>query len=108
MQQMVIRVCKEKSLGIKMTSDLYKTIHCESDFNPKCVHPNIVNGHVSSTDYGICQINDYWHIGAGKDFPSVDYVLNHPEACVRFMCDMFLAGKARLWVCYLRGMYLNY
>lgn len=108
MQQMVLRVCKEEGLSLKMSSDVYKTIHCESNFNPKCIHPNVVNGKVSTTDYGICQINDYWHIGPGKDFPSVDFVMNNPEACVRFMCKMAKAGKLNLWVCFQKGLFLHY
>lgn len=111
---MVLRVCQEEGLGVikgvtgTLADDLYKTVHCESNFNPRCVHPNIVNGKTVSTDYGICQINDYYHIGPGKDFPSVDYVLTNPEACVRWMAQMFKAGKADMWVCHLRGMFKFY
>lgn len=97
-----------EGLTTQQKIDLSSTVHCESNYNPSCVHPNIVNGAVSSTDYGICQINDYWHIGPGKDFPSSQYVLQNPEACVRWMARQFKAGNARAWVCYLKGMYLNY
>ncbi len=61
-------------------------------------HKNFgINGVLSSTDWGLCQINDYWHIGAGKDFPTVQYVLANPEECVRWMARLFKAGKADLW-----------
>lgn len=108
MQQMVIRICGVKGLNADQSSDLYATIHCESNFNPSLVHPNIVNGVTASTDYGICQVNDYWHIGVGKDFPSVAYVLSNPDKCVEWMCDMWLAGKQDLWVCFSKGLYLKY
>ncbi len=97
-----------EGLTVDKKDDFSKTIHCESNYNPKCIHPNIVNGHVSSTDFGIAQINDYWHIGPGKDFPSSDYVLNNPEACVRWMAKQWLAGNGRLWVCKLKNLNLHY
>lgn len=101
-------LCDLEGLTEKQKNDLSSTIHCESNYNINCVHPNVVNGQVSSTDYGICQINDWFHIGAGKDFPSVAYVMSNPEACVRWMCQMCKAGKLELWVCYLKNMYQNY
>lgn len=42
---------------------------------------------LESTDWGIVQINDLYHIGHGKDFESVDFVVNNPEIAVRFMCN---------------------
>lgn len=71
-------------------------------------HQNIVDGKVSSTDWGLCQINDFYHIGAGKDFPSVDYVMANPAAAVNFMIEMYKAGKLDLWDAYLNGSYKNY
>lgn len=62
-------------------------------------------GEVWSTDWGIVQINDYWNIGKGKPFPSVQYVLDHPERCVRWMVQMYLAGKLNLWSSYKGGHY---
>lgn len=85
-----------------------QVIHCESNYNPACVHPNIVNGVTTSTDYGICQINDYFHIGPGKDFETVQEVLDNPEADVNWMIRMFKAGELKLWVCFLKGMYEQY
>lgn len=101
-------LCDLEGLTVAQKDDLSSTVHCESDYNPKCVHPNVVNGKTASTDYGICQINDYFHIGEGKDFPSVEYVLDNPEACVRWMCKQWLAGNGRLWVCKLRNLNSNY
>ncbi len=101
-------ICDEEGLTVEEKNLLSATLHCESNYNPQCVHPNVVNGKVTSTDYGICQINDYYHIGLGKDFPSADYVLHNPEACVRWMCKQWKAGLGRLWICYSKGLYQQY
>lgn len=63
------------------------------------------DGSIGSTDWGICQINDRYHIGPHLDFPSVDYVLKHPEAAVEFMINMYKAGKLDLWSSYKYGAY---
>ena len=61
---------------------------------------------LSSTDYGIVQVNDAWHIGAGKDFPSVEYVLENPEVCVRWMCAYYKQhGNLDAWCAYTNGSY---
>ena len=65
------------------------------------------DGTVSSTDWGICQINDRYHIGPNLDFPSVDYVLANPEKAVDYMIAMFKAGKLGLWVSYSSGAYIK-
>lgn len=65
-------------------------------------------GEITSTDWGICQINDRYHIGKGKDFPSVEYLLDHPEKAVRFMIDMWRAGNIHLWIAWLNGSYKQY
>jgi C-type lysozyme/alpha-lactalbumin family len=101
-------ICDEEGLTVDQKNALSSTVHCESDYNPKAIHPNVVSGKVGSTDYGLCQINDYWHIGPGKDFPSKDFVLDNPEKCVRWMCRQWLAGNANAWVCHLKGLYENY
>ena len=105
----VRQICDEEGLTVDQKDDMSKIIHCESGYNVKTVHPNLdKNGNVSTTDYSICQINDYWHIGAGKDFPSVDYVMHNPEAVVRWMCGMIKAGKRNLWVCASSGLCERY
>lgn len=98
-------ICDEMKVPYAMKDDICRVLDCESGFNPKCVHPNVVRTVTTSVDYGICQINDYWHIGQGKDFPSTDYVLNNPEADVRWLIKLALAGKLNLWVCYSSGIY---
>jgi hypothetical protein len=66
------------------------------------------DGSLSSTDWGLCQVNDFWHIGEGKDFPSVDYVMQNPTAVVQWMIEMYKAGKITMWDAYLSGAYLRY
>lgn len=63
---------------------------------------------LSSTDYGLCQINDRYHIGVGKDFPSVDYVMQNPRKVVEWMITMYKAGKINLWDAHLNGSYKEY
>lgn len=74
------------------------------NINEPVKHQNIVNGKVASTDWGIVQINDYWNIGPGKPFSSVQYVLANPQACVNFMIQMYKAGQIRLWSSYINLM----
>jgi hypothetical protein len=102
-------ICDEEGLTVDMKNILCACVQVESGFNPLAVHYNKdQTGAVWSTDYGISQINDYWNIGPGKPFPSSDYVLQNPEACVRWMCHQFLAGNAHLWSSYQSKEYLKY
>lgn len=86
-------------------------IEIESDFQNKHIggilngqpvkHDNVANGQITSTDWGIVQINDYFHIGQGKDFPTVQYVMDNPLQTVQFMIRMFKAGKISMWSSYV-------
>lgn len=80
----------------------------ESQFKNTAVGRNVKNGKLVSTDWGICQINDYYHCGPGKEFPSAQYVVAHPEDAVRFMIRMYKAGKLNMWVSYSSGAYEKY
>jgi hypothetical protein len=75
-------LCDELGLSFAQKEVLSGCIMQESGFltNPKPNH-NIdpKTGRAWSTDWGIVQVNDYWNIGPGKPFPSVAYVLSHPE-----------------------------
>lgn len=65
-------------------------------------------GRLWSTDWGIAQINDYWHIeghGPGHDFPSIDYVMQNPDKAVEWMIKQFQAGNGHLWSSYQSGAY---
>lgn len=98
-------LCDLEGLSFEQKETLTACVYQESRFDINAKHENIVDGKVSSTDWGIVQVNDYFHIGPGKDFPSVEYVLSHPEECVRWMCKLFKAGQANLWSSYSTGAY---
>lgn len=108
-------ICDLVSLTYQQKEVLTACVKVESDFRTRITHANYTitaaNGvkHLSSTDYGIVQINDYWHIGVGKDFPSPEYVLDNPEACVRFMCNYYKAnGHLNAWVSFTSGAYKDW
>lgn len=102
-------IADEEGLTVEQKNLMSQTLHCESGYNNKATHPNLnTKGFVTSTDYGIAQINDHWHIGEGKTFPSVEYVKENPEKVIRWMCKMVKAGKLNLWVCYSSKLYLKY
>ncbi len=103
------RIAKEEGLTPELTTNLLATLECEANFNNELIHPNNnAQGKTLSTDFYICQINDFYHIGKSKEFPSIQYVHDHPDEVVRWMCKMFKAGKARLWVCYSKNLYQKY
>lgn len=110
-------ICDEEGLplerNILVNGKFYlpKDIICaciqqESQFdnNAICRNRNKA-GKVVSSDWGIAQVNDYYHIGIGKEFPSVSYVVNNPDKAVRWMVEMYKAGKLGLWVSYSSGAY---
>lgn len=82
---------------------LCAVIEAESNFNIKAVNDN-----GNSKDWGICQINDYWHVGEGKEFRSVEEILEFPEKSVHFMIRMYLAGQLNLWTAYKNKSYQRY
>lgn len=106
MQELVLRICKEKGLSFQQTNDLYNTVRIESGFNNEAIHKN-TDGHgkVLSTDYFLCQINDAYHIAPSKDFYSVQYVHDNPDAVLRWMCNLWLKGHANWWCAYSSGAY---
>lgn len=103
-------ICDEEGLTVKQKNELCATVGAESGWQsyylsgPKKGQPvkleNKKNGVVWSTDWGIIQLNDHYWIGTGKEFPSVQYVLDNPEACIRFMCRKWKAGQGALWVAF--------
>lgn len=108
-------LCDLSGLSLYDKNVITACVHEESDFmNYKSDGTPVKNenlnkdGSLSSTDWGIVEINDHYHIGPGKDFPSVDFVLANPQKCVQFMIDMFKAGKLALWSSYKTGAYLKY
>ena len=102
-------IADEEKLTVAQKNLMSQVIHCESGYNNKATHPNLnTHGLVTSTHFGIAQINDHYHIGQGKTFPSVEYVMENPEAVIRWMCKMVKTGKINLWICFTAGMYKNY
>lgn len=103
-------ICDEEGLTLKQKNELCATVGAESGWQsyylsgPKKGQPvkleNKKNGVVWSTDWGIMQLNDYFHIGKGKAFPSVQYVLDNPEKCIRWMCAQWKAGRGYWWVAF--------
>lgn len=105
-------LCDEAGLTYAQKNIVCACVYQESGFltNPK---PNQnkdpKTGHVWSTDYGIAQVNDYWHIGPGKTFPSVQYVLDNPEKVMRWMISvMKKTGALQPWSSYVTGAYLKW
>jgi len=84
-------------------------IQQESNFDNTAVCNNKnKKGIVTSSDWGIVQCNDYWWIGKGKQFPSVEYVVGHPDEMVRWMIKMYKKGNLKYWVSYSSGAYKKY
>lgn len=99
-------ICDEEGLSLNDKEIITACIMQESHFyNTAINHNRDAQGNVLSTDWGIVQVNDHYHIGPGKDFPSVEYVLAYPDKCVRWMCTLFKQGKLGLWVSYSSGAY---
>lgn len=66
-------------------------------------------GQVWSTDYGITQVNDYWNIGPGKQYPNVLYVLNNPQICVENMAKVLKeTGQLKPWASFTSGAYIHW
>ena len=102
----VRRICDDMGLTFEEKVTICACIYQESGFNnnAKCRNRD-KDGNLLSTDWGLCQINDFWHCGAGKTFQSAEYVVAHPEECVRWMIKMYKAGQLKLWVSYSAGHY---
>jgi hypothetical protein len=98
-------ICDDEGLSIIEKNELCATIGGESNWNPKAVGKPNFDG---SRDYGIIQLNDHYWIGKDKLFPDVDYVLNNPEKCVRWMCKQWKLGNKNWWYAYKNKSYLKY
>ncbi len=100
-------ICDLVGLTFDQKQILTACVKVESGFDINAVHINRDGrGHILSTDYGIVQINDYYHIGAGKEFPTIEYVLANPEDCVRWMCTYYKThGNLAAWVSCTSGAF---
>lgn len=102
-------LCDEAGLSLKDKNTVCAVIMAESEFYNSARNENKNSkGIVTSTDWGICQINDRYHIGPKGDFPSVLYVLNNPEHVVRWMIDMYKRGHINWWSAYQNGSYKRF
>lgn len=103
------RIAQEEGLSAQMTREILATVECESNFNNEAVNINRnKDGSIASTDFYLAQVNDFYHIGDGKDFPSVGYVHENPDKVFRWMCRLFKAGKADLWECHKQNLLQKY
>ncbi len=99
-------MCDNESLSYGEKNLICAVIYQESEFKNGAVCRNKdKQGNILSSDWGLCQINDYWHCGKGKTFPSAKYVVAHPEEAVGFMLKMYRLGLLKLWVGYSSGAY---
>lgn len=112
-------ICDEEGLSsqsMNIDGVQYKTVDVicaviqqESQFNNKAINKNRnAQGVVLSTDWGICQINDYYHVGPGKAFSSVPDIVDNPDKAVRFMIKMHKQRLLKLWVAYSSGAFKKY
>jgi len=102
-------LCDLSGLSVEDKNILTACVARESGFdnNAKCYNRD-ATGAVWSTDWGIVQCNDWFHIGPGKDFPSVEYVLANQQVMVQWMIDCMKAGKLDMWSSYSTKAYLRY
>ncbi len=98
-------ICDEELLTTEQKNTLCATVGGESGWIPTAVGPP---NHDGTRDYGLAQINSHYWIGEGKQFPSTDYVLTHPEECIRWMCKQWKMGYRDWWIAYKSGSYKRY
>jgi hypothetical protein len=107
-------IADEMGLTYTQKNILCACIYQESRFlNTAVGYNRNKDGKIISTDLGgseeeklgMIQVNDFWHIGPGKTFPSEKYVVDNPEKMVRWMISMYKIGKLNLWVSYSSGAY---
>jgi hypothetical protein len=101
-------ICDEMGLTLTEKNIITACIQQESNFNNKAIGRNMKDGNLLSTDWGICQINDYWHVGPGKKWSSVAQIINNPDKAVKWMIQMYKQGQLKLWVSYSSGAYKKY
>ena len=76
------------------------TIWAESEMNPNATNYN----KDGTTDYGICQFNDYWY----KDKITPYDAINDPELALNIMAQMWEKGRQKDWIAYRSGAYKKY
>lgn len=97
-------IADEEGLDVEQKNTMCATIGAESGWIITAVHKNIVNGKVTSVDYGICQWNNVYH---GKEISPTE-ALEDPEKAVRLMCSYWKRGQRDLWMAYKNGSFKRY
>lgn len=102
-------ICDLEGLTLDQKNTLTATLAVESGFDTHATHPNYAfhaSGvrYLASTDFGICQWNDFYH---GKEI-TPDEALNNPDKAVRLMCQYWKKGLMSQWVAYSSGLYKHY
>lgn len=100
-------MCDEMGLTFAQKEIVCACIYQESQFDNKAVCLNRDrSGRVWSKDLGLVQVNNYFHCGKGKHFPSEQYVLDNPGEAVKWMIEtMKKTGRLQPWVSYTSGAY---
>lgn len=98
-------ICDEEGLDIEQKNTMCATIGAESGWTTTAIGKPNSNG---TRDWGIVQLNDGLWIGQGKPFLTTDYVLTHPEECVRWMSKQWKLGHRNWWIAYKNKSYLKY
>lgn len=108
-------ICDNASLTLDEKNLICACIYQESQFyNLMASGKPVINenkdakGKVWSTDWGIVQVNDFYHCGPGKDFPSAQAVVDHPAEAVRWMVWMYKKGRLGAWASYSTGAYKHW
>lgn len=99
-------LCDSAGLSLEDKNVICACIYQESQFYnylPNGLPTKHDNG--TSTDWGICQINDYWHVKKYHDFPSADFIMANPDKAVQFMINAFKGGGLTQWVSFSSGAY---
>lgn len=103
-------ICDEEGLDFEQKNTLCATIGGESGYHTKATYENYLfdkktgERYLASTDWGLCQWNDYWH---GKEI-SPEEAMNNPEKAVMLMCAYWKRGQRNLWIAYKNGSYKAY
>ena len=102
-------LCDNAGLNVNEKNLICACIYQESEFRNTavCINRN-TQGIETSRDVGLVQVNSYWHCGPGKDFPSTDYVVAHPEEAVNWMIKCYQEGQLKMWVSFLSKEYLKW
>ena len=107
-------LCDLANLTLDEKNLLCACVYQESQFNnflpsgSPVTHANLVNYKLVSTDWGLCQINDYWHVRKYPDFPSATYIMDNPDKASNFMIDCYKNGLLKQWVSFSSGAYLKW